>query len=91
MAKGDTNSSCGGGFGIPTSPCTNIVVLAGDGKAILTWTDPPESETIYGVDIVWKNTTVRYKANSAPTSATDGTVAIIETTHNQHQTNATYN
>lgn len=88
MAKGDTNSSCTGGFGIPTSPCTNIVVLAGDGKAILTWTDPPESETIYGVDIVWKNTTVRYKAGSPPTSATDGTLATIETTRNQYQTNA---
>lgn len=86
---GKSNASVGGGgFGIPTSPCTNIVVLPGDGKAILTWTDPPESETIHGVDIVWKNTTVRYKAGSAPTSATDGTVATIETTHNQYQTNA---
>lgn len=88
MAKGDTNSSCGGGFGIPTSPCTNIVVVAGNGQATLTWTDPPQSETIYGVDIVWKNTTVRYKAGSPPTSATDGTVATIETTHNQYQSNA---
>ena len=89
MAKGDTNSSsCGGGFGIPTSPCTNIVVVAGNGQATLTWTDPPQSETIHGIDIVWKNTTVRYKAGSAPTSATDGTVATIETTHNQYQTNA---
>lgn len=89
MAKGDTNSNCGGvGGGIPPSPCTNIVVVGGNGKATLTWTDPPETETIHGVNIVWKNTTVRYKANSAPTSATDGILVTVETTRNQYQTNA---
>lgn len=89
MAKGWTNSVTGGagGEGISTSICTNITVVSGDGECSLTWTDPPATETFHGVDIKWKSTTVRYKAGSAPTSATDGTVAIIETTHNQYQSN----
>ena len=76
-----------GGEGISTSICTNITAISGNGECSLTWTDPPATETFHGVDIVWKNTTVRYKAGSAPTSATDGTVAAIETTHNQYQSN----
>lgn len=76
-----------GGEGISTSICTNITAVSGNGECSLTWTDPPATETFHGVDIVWKSTTVRYKAGSAPTSATDGTVAIIETTHNQYQSN----
>ena len=88
MAKGQTNAIIGGGEGIPTSVCTNIVVKAGNGQATLTWTDPPASETVHGVDIVWKSTSVRYKANSAPTSATDGTLVVTETTRNQYSSNA---
>lgn len=85
MAKGWTNSvTGGGGNGIPTSVCTNIAVVKGNEQCSLTWTDPPASETIHGVDIVWKNTTVRYKAGSAPTSASDGTLVTIETTRNQY-------
>ena len=86
MAKGWTNSATGiCGEGILTSICTNITAVSGNGECSLTWTDPPATESFHGVDIIWKNTTVRYKAGSAPTSATDGTVAIIETTHNQYQ------
>lgn len=76
-----------GGEGISTSICTNITAVSGNGKCSLTWTDPPANEASHGVDIKWKSTTVRYKAGSAPTSATDGTVATIETTHNQYQSN----
>lgn len=76
-----------GGEGISTSICTNITAVSGNGECSLTWTDPPATETFHGVDIKWKSTIVRYKAGSAPTSATDGTVAIIETTHNQYQSN----
>lgn len=76
-----------GGEGISTSICTNITAVSGNGKCSLTWTDPPATETSHGVDIKWKSTIVRYKAGSAPTSATDGTVAVIETTHNQYQSN----
>lgn len=87
---GNVINMIGGGAGdkgILTSICTNIIAVSGNGECSLTWTDPPATETFHGVDIKWKSTTVRYKAGSAPTSATDGTVAIIETTHNQYQSN----
>lgn len=90
MAKGQTNSLCvigGGGIqGIPTAPCTNITITKGNGQVSLTWNDPSLIETIHGVDIEWKNTTVRYKKGSAPTSANDGTLAVVETTRNQYST-----
>lgn len=85
---GNVINMIGGGAGdkgILTSICTNIIAVSGDGECSLTWTDPPATETFHGVDIKWKSTIVRYKAGSAPTSATDGTVATIETTHNQYQ------
>ena len=85
MAKGWTNSITGGaGEGIPTSTCTNVVATKGSGQCTLTWDDPPASETVHGMSIVWKSTTVRYKAGSAPTSATDGTLVTTETTRNQY-------
>ena len=91
MAKGQTNSLCviggGGTQGIPTAPCTNITITKGNGQVSLTWNDPSLIETIHGVDIEWKNTTVRYKKGSAPTSANDGTLATVETTRNQYSTN----
>lgn len=90
MAKGQTNSLCviggGGTQGIPTAPCTNITITKGNGQVSLTWNDPSLIETIHGVDIEWKNTTVRYKKGSAPTSANDGTLAVVETTRNQYST-----
>lgn len=90
MAKGQTNSLCviggGGTQGIPTAPCTNITITKGNGQVSLTWNDPPLIENIHGVDIEWKNTTVRYKKGSAPTSANDGTLAVVETTRNQYST-----
>lgn len=87
MAKGITNSCAGGGASgaLHTAPCTNIEIKRGNGQISLTWTDPPASETIYGQTITWKNTSVRYKANTPPTSANDGILAATETTRNQYQ------
>ena len=84
MAKGMTNTICGTSAGIPTSACTSVTATAGNTLVNLTWTDPPASETVHGVEIVWKSTTVRYKAGSAPTSATDGTLVTTTTTRNQY-------
>lgn len=85
MSKGRTNSTVGGSSqGIPTSVCTNITATRGNGQATLIWTDPPASETVHGVEIIWKSTTVRYKAGSAPTSATDGTLVTTTTTRNKY-------
>lgn len=61
-------------------PCTNIVVTKGNEQFKLTWTDPEAQ----GDNYTWKETVVRYKAGSAPTSATDGIVAVVETTRNQY-------
>lgn len=61
-------------------PCTNIVVTKGDGQFKLTWTDPEAQ----GDNYTWKETAVRYKEGSAPTSATDGTLVVVETTRNQY-------
>lgn len=82
MAQGWTNSCVGGEVSpsIAPPPCTNIVVTKGNGQFSLTWTDPAAQ----GDNYTWKETVVRYKAGSAPTSATDGTVAVVETTRNQY-------
>lgn len=82
MARGWTNScvSTGTTPSIAPQPCTNIVVTKGNGQFSLTWTDPAAQ----GDNYTWKETVVRYKAGSAPTSATDGTVAVVETTRNQY-------
>lgn len=82
MAQGWTNScvSTGATPSIAPPPCTNIVVTKGNGQFSLTWTDPAAQ----GDNYTWKETVVRYKAGSAPTSATDGTVAVVETTRNQY-------
>lgn len=82
MARGWTNScvSTGATPSIAPPPCTNIVVTKGNGQFSLTWTDP----VAQGDNYTWKETVVRYKAGSAPTSATDGTVAVVETTRNQY-------
>lgn len=65
---------------IAPPPCTNIVVTKGSGQFSLTWNDPAAQ----GDNYTWKETVVRYKAGSAPTSATDGIVAVVETTRNQY-------
>lgn len=82
MARGWTNSCVGTGAtpSIAPPPCTNIVVTKGNGQFSLTWTDPAAQ----GDNYTWKETVVHYKAGSAPTSATDGTVAVVETTRNQY-------
>lgn len=80
MAQGWTNSCTGANTSIAPPPCTNIVVTKGSGQFSLTWTDPAAQ----GDNYTWKETVVRYKAGSAPTSATDGTVAVVETTRNQY-------
>lgn len=85
MARGWTNScvSTGATPSIAPPPCTNIVVTKGNGQFSLTWTDPAAQ----GDNYTWKETVVRYKAGSAPTSATDGTVAVVETTRNKYASN----
>lgn len=82
MARGWTNSCVSTGVtpSIAPPPCTNIVVTKGNGQFSLTWTDPAAQ----GDNYTWKETVVRYKAGSAPTSATDGTVTVVETTRNQY-------
>ena len=80
MARGWTNSCTGTNPSIAPPPCTNIVVTKESGQFSLTWTDPAAQ----GDNYTWKETVVRYKAGSAPTSATDGTVAVVETTRNQY-------
>lgn len=83
MAQGWTNSCTGANPSIAPPPCTNIVVTKRSGQFSLTWIDPAEQ----GDNYTWKETVVRYKAGSAPTSATDGTVAVVETTRNQYASN----
>ena len=85
MARGWTNScvSTGATPSIAPPPCTNIVVTKGSGQFSLTWNDPAAQ----GDNYTWKEAVVRYKAGSAPTSATDGIVAVVETTRNQYASN----
>lgn len=82
MAKGTTNAICiSGGGTLVTNPVTNIAVKKGNGKLSITWTDPEDNSDA----AKWQDTTVRYKQGSIPTSATDGTLVVTETTRNQYQ------
>ena len=69
--------------------CTNLAVTAGNATAAVTWSDPSnvaDTSARYGAN--WARTVLVRKAGSAPTSPTDGTVVVTETTRNQYSSTA---
>lgn len=52
---------------------TNISTSGADGSVTVNWTNPEQTKTQDGITATWVKTTVVIKADSQPTSATDGT------------------
>ena len=74
----------GGITGITTSSCENIKAYGGNGYVDLYWEDPPAREVREGIEIIWKETVIRYKEGSAPISIDDGILCGTSTTRNEY-------
>lgn len=64
---------------------TDLEVITVGTTAFITWTDPDDLRTIPSTSVFSKSVLVR-KVGSAPTSPTDWTVVIEETTRNDYKT-----
>ena len=66
--------------------CTNMALVLSDKKVSVTWTDPDATKTENDITATWAKTVLVYKeGTAAPTSTSDGTVAVEETTQNTYQ------
>ena len=66
--------------------CTNMKTVAAMGEVTVTWSDPAATKTVDGNTATWKKTVLVYKeGTTAPTTISDGTIAVEETTRNAYQ------
>ena len=66
-------------------PCTDMSIASAMGSATVKWTDPEATKTVDGNTATWAKTVLVYKQGStAPSSVSDGIVAVEETTRNQY-------
>lgn len=76
-----------GGSGFPPADCTDIAIQQGNTQLTIKWKDP-ENTLIDGVPIaVWAGTKLVRKVGSYPTSPTDGTLLVNNTTKNAFASN----
>lgn len=81
-----TNRLLGNPSLVKLDPCTNMSITTAMGKATIKWTDPEASKTVDGNTATWVKTVLVYKEGSiAPTSPSDGNIAVEETTRNTYQ------
>ena len=81
-----TNRLLGNPSLVKLNPCTNMSIATAMGKATIKWTDPEASKTVDGNTATWVKTVLVYKEGSiAPTSPSDGNIAVEETTRNTYQ------
>lgn len=82
------------GVQVPLEAPTNLVLTPLNARVDITWTDPvdkfaaPDGQTAtnpWDNVATWSHTIIVRKANSAPTSPSDGELIYTETTRNQHQ------
>lgn len=82
------------GVQVPLEAPTNLVLTPLNARVDITWTDPvdkfaaPDGQTAtnpWDNVATWDHTIVVRKANSAPTSPSDGELIYTESTRNQHQ------
>lgn len=65
--------------------CTNLSFNAQDGKILVSWDDPESTKNEDGQIATWESTILVYKeGTTAPTSLTDGIIAVEEKTINQY-------
>ena len=65
--------------------CTDMSITAEMGSVTVSWTDPDAEKTVDENTATWDKTVLVYKQGStAPSSVSDGIVAVEETTRNQY-------
>lgn len=65
--------------------CTNMSLSLAMGSVTVSWTDPDAEKTVDENTATWAKTVLVYKQGStAPSSVSDGIVAVEETTRNQY-------
>ena len=74
----------GGGGSIPIGDVTNASATAVTDTVELTWSDPPDITVEGSTLVAWGGTLLVRKVGSAPTSRTDGTVILNNTTRNAY-------
>jgi len=85
-SSGGTSSSSGAG--LPPSNCKNLEITQSGTSVQLSWTDP-EDTVIDGLFLCsWKGTKIVRKIGSYPTSPTDGTLIVDNTSRNAYSSNA---
>ena len=83
-ADGTWKEVQGGGTNIPIGDVSGAAVAQDGASVTLTWSDPDDI-VIQGVTFAaWAGTTVVRKAGSAPSSVSDGTLIVENTTKNQY-------
>lgn len=92
ILSGGTASSGGtvgsSGAGLPPSNCKNLEITKSGTSVQLTWSDP-EDTVINGLYLCsWKGTKIVRKIGSYPTSPTDGTLIVDNTSRNAYSSNA---
>ena len=69
--------------------CTDMSITAEMGSVTVSWTDPDAEKTVDENTATWDKTVLVYKQGStAPSSVSDGIVAVEETTRNQYSVDA---
>ena len=83
----DSNKLLGNPNLVKLDSCTNMSLSLAMGSVTVSWTDPNAKKTVDGNTATWAKTVLVYKeGTTAPSSPSDGTIAVEETTRNQYQT-----
>ena len=81
----DSNKLLGNPSLVKLDSCTNMSLSLAMGRVTVSWTDPDAEKTVDENTATWANTVLVYKQGStAPSSVSDGIVAVEETTRNQY-------
>ena len=81
----DSNKLLGNPSLVKLDSCTNMSLSLAMGSVTVSWTDPDAEKTVDENTATWANTVLVYKQGStAPSSVSDGIVAVEETTRNQY-------
>ena len=81
----DSNKLLGNPSLVKLDSCTNMSLSLAMGSVTVSWTDPDAEKTVDENTATWDKTVLVYKQGStAPSSVSDGIVAVEETTRNQY-------
>ena len=84
----ESNNLLGNPNLVKLDSCTNMSLSLAMGSVTVSWEDPNAEKTVDGNTATWAKSVLIYKQGSiAPSSVSDGIVAVEETTRNKYSTN----